>query len=56
MSGDDQLCFAVVATDEYGRERIYTDIPYILGTEGGETVLTWPDSCTLASDPAGWSY
>ena len=56
MAGDDQLCFAVVATDEYGRERIYTDIPYILGTEGGQTVLTWPDSCTLASDPAGWSY
>ena len=49
----DELCFAAVVTDEYGREAVYTDIPYVL--EGGS--LTWPDDVDLSdSDPAHWQY
>ena len=53
ISGDDELCFAVVVTDEYGREGVYMDIPYIL--RDGE--LTWPDGADLSGhDPSGWTY
>lgn len=47
-----QLCFAAVVTDEYGREAVYNDIPYIL--ENGE--LTWPSSSASDTDPAHWKY
>ena len=47
-----QLCFAAVVTDEYGREAVYNDIPYIL--ENGE--LTWPSSSSSDTDPAHWKY
>lgn len=49
----DQLCFAAVVTDQYGREAVYSDIPYVLS--GGE--LTWPDSSDISDhDPANWHY
>ena len=47
-----QLCFAAVVTDEYGREAVYNDIPYIL--ENGE--LTWPSNSSSDTDPAHWKY
>lgn len=47
-----QLCFAAVVTDEYGREAVYSDIPYIL--ENRE--LTWPSSSASDTDPAHWKY
>ena len=54
MTGDgDQLCFAAVVTDEYGRQGVYSDIPYIL--QDGE--LTWPGTADLSDhDPAHWRY
>lgn len=54
MTGDgDQLCFAAVVTDEYGRQGVYSDIPYIL--QDGE--LTWPATADLSDhDPAHWRY
>ena len=54
MTGDgDQLCFAAVVTDEYGRQGVYSDIPYIL--QDGE--LTWPGTADLSDhDPAHWQY
>ena len=54
MTGDgDQLCFAAVVTDEYGRQGVYSDIPYIL--QDGE--LTWPATADLSDhDPAHWQY
>lgn len=49
----DQLQFAAVVTDQYGREAVYSDIPYVLS--GGE--LTWPDSSDISDhDPANWNY
>lgn len=47
-----ELCFAAVVTDEYGREAVYNDIPYIL--ENGE--LTWPSSSASDTDPTHWKY
>lgn len=47
-----ELCFAAVVTDEYGREAVYNDIPYIL--ENGE--LTWPSGSASDTDPAHWKY
>lgn len=49
----DQLRFAAVVTDVYGRQAVYSDIPYLLSD--GE--LTWPDTSDLSDhDPAGWEY
>lgn len=49
----DQLQFAAVVTDSYGRQAVYSDIPYILSH--GE--LTWPDSSDISDhDPANWDY
>ncbi len=54
MTGDgDQLCFAAVVTDEYGRQAVYSDIPYVLQ----DGVLTWPPTAdTSDHDPACWQY
>ena len=49
----DELCFAAVVTDVYGRQAVYSDIPYLLSD--GE--LTWPDTSDLSDhDPVGWEY
>lgn len=49
----DQLCFAAVVTDVYGRQAVYSDIPYILSD--GE--LIWPSVSDLSDHaPAGWDY
>ena len=49
----DQLCFAAVVTDAYGRQAVYSSIPYVL--EDG--ALTWVDGADLtAADPSGWRY
>ena len=49
----DQLRFAAVVTDVYGRQAVYSDIPYLLSD--GE--LTWPDTSDLSDHaPAGWEY
>ena len=49
----DTLCFAAVVTDVYGRQAVYSSIPYVLSQ--GE--LTWPDSSDISDhDPANWNY
>lgn len=49
----DQIQIAAVVTDQYGREAVYGDIPYILS--GGE--LTWPGFYDASNhDPANWQY
>lgn len=52
-NGSQELCFAAVVTDEYGREAVYSDIPYLL--QDGE--LTWPNYSDLSDHtPDGWQY
>ena len=49
----DQLCFAAVLTDEYGRQVVYPSIPYVL--EGGS--LTWVSGADLSgASPAVWRF
>lgn len=49
----DTLCAAAVITDTYGREAVYSDIPYVLR----DGVLTWPDVSDISDhDPANWKY
>lgn len=57
LSGDVELCFAAVVTDEYGRDIVYQDIPYVLEVEdGGLTTLTWPSGSSNDPDPSHWEY
>lgn len=55
LTGDsDQIQFAAVVTDQYGREVIYGDVPYVLSADGE---LTWPDTADLSNhDPSNWQY
>ena len=55
LTGDaDQIQFAAVVADQYGREAVYSDIPYVLSADGE---LTWPDTADLSNhDPANWQY
>ncbi len=49
----DELCFAAIVADVYGRQAVYSSVPYILSQ--GE--LTWPDTSDLSdNDPANWDY
>lgn len=49
----DELVFAAVVTDEYGRQAVYSDIPYVFS--GGE--LGWLSiSDTSDHDPANWNF
>ena len=42
-----------MVTDVYGRQAVYSDIPYILS----DGALTWPDSSNTSDhDPANWDY
>ena len=56
MSGDDELRFAAVVTDEYDRTLVLSDVPYIIENRGGQQELTWPDSFDGISSPDGWSW
>lgn len=48
-----ELVFAAVVTDVYGRQAVYSDIPYMLS----DGALTWPDSSNTSDhDPANWDY
>ena len=56
MSGDDELRFAAVVTDEYDRTLVFSDVPYIIENRDGQQQLTWPDSFDGISSPDGWSW
>lgn len=48
-----ELVFAAVVTDVYGRQAVYSDIPYMFS----DGALTWPDSSNTSDhDPANWDY
>ena len=56
VSGDDELRFAAVVTDEYDRTLVFSDVPYIIENRGGQQELTWPDSFDGISSPDGWKW
>jgi len=57
LSGEVELCFAAVVTDEYGRGIVCQDIPYVLEVEDGNlTTLTWGGDGKNDPDPSHWEY
>ena len=54
LTAEDELCWAAILTDEYGREVVCQGIPCILD-ETGES-LTWPSGTAFDSDPNNWTY
>ena len=55
LAAGDELCFAAVVTDAYGRESIYSGIPCILSESGTE--LIWIDGASsYTGAPTNWTY
>ncbi len=55
LAAGDELCFAAVVTDTYGRESIYTGSSCILSESGTE--LLWIDGWSSYIDtPVNWTY
>ena len=55
LAAGDELCFAAVVTDKYGRESIYAGLPCVLSESGTE--LTWQDGWSSYIDtPVNWTY
>lgn len=53
LRGEEELTFAAVVTDQYGREGVFSDIPYFLRNR----YLTWVDAADLSDhSPENWSY
>lgn len=50
----DQLHVAALLTDQYGRQTVAHDIPYVINPESGQ--LTWADGAYVFSDPADWDF
>lgn len=50
----DQLHVAALLTDQYGRQTVAHDIPYVIDPESGQ--LTWADGAYVFSDPADWDF
>jgi len=50
----DRLHVAALLTDQYGRQTVAQDIPYVIDPENGQ--LTWADGTWLDRDPANWDF
>ncbi len=55
ITPEDTLCFAVLVTDEYGRECVFSDSPYCMDEDG--TDLTYASRpWSYRTSPADWTY
>ena len=54
LTAQDTIEIAAVVTDEYGRDIIGQDVPYVPDLEDGD--LVHPDFSSLDSDPDNWNY
>jgi len=45
---------AALVTDEYGRQVISSEIPFVLDPDGD--TLTYPSDGTYSHDPADWVF
>ena len=50
----DELVVAALVTDEYGRQIVCFDIPYVLDTQ--DDTLTYPSYSEADPDPAHWQF
>ncbi len=58
LTGEDVLVFAALATDQFGRQFMVYEIPYVVryDTSFDTPYLTYPDEVLLDSDPANWIF
>ena len=54
LADTDELAVAALVTDEYGRQTMCCDIPYVLDTQDG--ILTYPSYSEADPDPAHWQF
>ena len=54
LADTDELAVAALVTDEYGRQTMCYDSPYVLDTRDG--ILTYPSYSEADSDPAHWQF
>ena len=54
LTGSDELAVAALVTDEYGRQSVCCDIPYIL--DAGDSTLTYPSYYEADPDPSHWDF
>lgn len=58
LTGEDVLVFAALVTDNFGRQFMAYEVPYVLRTETSYDTpyLTYPDAVMLDQDPANWIF
>ncbi len=58
LTDEDVLVFAALVTDQYGREFMAFDVPYVVrfDTSFDTPYLTYPDAVELDRDPTKWTF
>ena len=58
LTEEDVIAVAALVTDQYGREFMAFDVPYVMRVEAssGRDYLTWPDAVELDRDVAKWEF
>ncbi len=58
LTEEDVLVFAALVTDNFGRQFMAYDVPYVVRTDTGfdTPYLTYPDAVMLDHDPANWVF
>ena len=58
LTGEDVIAVAALVTDQFGREFMVFDVPYVMRVEAssGRDYLTWPDAVELDRDVAKWEF
>lgn len=58
LTGEDVIAVAALVTDQFGREFMVFDVPYVMRVEAssGRAYLTWPDAVELDRDVAKWEF
>lgn len=58
LTDQDVLVFAALATDQFGRQFMVYEIPYVVRSDNasGTPYLTYPDKVTLDKDPENWIF
>ena len=58
LTEDDVIAVAALVTDNFGRQFMAFDVPYVLRVETSfdSPYLSWPDAVELDRDPAKWEF
>ncbi len=56
LTPEDELCFAAISTDVYGRTMVTETLPHCAIDPDRPMQLTWVNDTRQSSDPADWTY